>query len=224
LRRPKRHFGPGVSVAVDWLGALPETHLALFKANSEELEASLGMLGVSLNEAVTLYRDGSLTLSFEDAILVSGLCRRFCHGLDNVLRSVEGHSQAYGTNPSVASLKPADYCSEYGFQSALASSMWNLAICSRPRRFLNKVRAIGAMVNHIGGDVFASAELLGSHGANIATEPHWQTMIEGYWDLNTCLKEASVSLKCFLRVLPGDQLSEFRDNISERKTYKVHSA
>src|SRR5580698_502656 len=156
LRGSKRHIGPGVSVEVDWLGALPETHLILFRSNSEELEAWLGMLGVSMNEAVTLYRDGSRELSFEIAILVSGLCRRFCQDLDNLLCSLEGHSQAYGTDPSVASLKPADYCTDYGLQAALSSSLWNLAIDSRPRRFLNKVRALGAMVNHIGSDVFAS--------------------------------------------------------------------
>jgi len=52
------------------------------------------MLGVSLNEAVTLYRGGSLALSFEEALLVSGLCLRFTRGLDNILRSLGEHAKA----------------------------------------------------------------------------------------------------------------------------------
>jgi hypothetical protein len=217
LRRPKP-FGPGVSVEVDWFGELAETHLATFRMSSKELESSFGMFGVSLNEAVTLYRDGLLALSFEEAVLVSDLCRRFCQNLDNILRSLGEHSQAYGTAPSVESLKPSEYKSQYGLHSAVASSLWNLAVHSQPRRFLNKLRTLGAMANHIGKDVCASGELLGSHGATIVPEPHWLTMTEGYWDLNTCLRESVVALKCFLRVLPDDQLSEFRDSVSNRRT------
>jgi hypothetical protein len=218
LRRPKRHLGPGVSVELDWFGELAETHLAVFRTSSEELESSFGMFGISLNEAVTLYRDGLLALSFEEAVLVSDMCRRFCQNLDNTLRSLGEHSQAYGTAPSVESLNPSDFESRYGLHSALASSLWNLAVYSQPRRFLNKVRTLGAMANHIGNDVCASGDLLGSQGASIDSAPHWLTMTEGHWDLNACFREASVLLKCFLRVLPDDQLSEFRDNIFERKT------
>lgn len=221
MRRPKPRLGPGVSVELDWAGALPEAHLAVFRANSKELEASLGMLGVSLNEAVMLYRSGSLALSFEGVILASGLCRRFSETLDNVLRSLTEHSEANGIVPSVASLKPADYHTHCGLNSALANSLRNLTDVSQHKRFLNKLKALRAMVKRIGDDVCASADILGSHGATVVREPHWLVMTEGYWDLNTCLRESLVSLKCFLRVLPEEQLSGFRDDVSERKTRKA---
>jgi hypothetical protein len=191
--------------------------------NSKELESSFGMFAVSLNEAVTLYRDGSLALSFEQATLTSGLCLRLYRNLDRVLRSLSEHSHAHGTNPSVASLKPGDYQSQHGLRAALASSLWSVAAFSQHKKFVNKVEALRAMVKHIGNDVCTSADLLGSRGATTVQGPQWLTMTEGCWDLNTCLRETLVSLKCFLRVLPDDQLSAFQDHISERKTRKARA-
>jgi hypothetical protein len=223
LRRPKLHFGAGVSVEVDWSGALPEPHLAVFNLNSKELDTSFGMFAVSLNEAVTFYRDGSLALSFEQAALSSGLCLRFYRNLDNVLRSLSKHSDAHGTNPSVASLKPADYQSQHGLRAALASSLWSVAVFSQHKKFVNKVEALRAMVKHIGNDVCTSADLLGSRGATIVQGPQWLTITEGCWDLNACLRETLVSLKCFLRVLPDDQLSTFQDSIANHKARKARA-
>jgi hypothetical protein len=218
LRRSEPfHFGPGLSVEIDWLGSLPDAHLAAFNTTSKELESSFGMFAVSLNEAVTLYRDGFLALSFEQALLTSGLCLRFYRNLDSVLLSLSKHTDAHGTNPSVASLEPADYQSQHGLRAALASSLWSVAAFSQHKKFVNKVEALRAMVRHIGNDVCTSADLIGSRGATIAPEPQWLTINEGYWDLNTCLRETTVSLKCFLRVLPDDQLSAFQDSIANRK-------
>jgi hypothetical protein len=223
LRTSEPHFSAGVSVELDWLGSLPESHLAVFNLNSKELESSFGMFAVSLNEAVTLYRDGSVALSFEQATLTAALCLRFSSTLDNVLRSLSEHFDAHGTNPSVASLKPADYHSQHGLRAALASSLWSVAVFSQHKKFVNKVEALRAMVKHIGNDVCTSADLLGSRGATIDQAPQWLTITEGYWDLNTCLRETLVSLKCFLRVLPDDQLSAFQDGIVNRKTRKARA-
>jgi hypothetical protein len=221
LSRPELHDGAGVSVELDWMGALPESHLAVFKVNCKELESSCGMFAVSLNEAMTLYRGGSLALSFEQATLTSGLCSRLNRNLENVLRSLSQHSHLHRTTPSVESLKPADYHSQHGVRAALASSVWSFAAISQHKRFVNKVEALRAMVKHIGNDVCTSADLLGSSGSTTVPEHQWLTMTEGYWDLNTCLRETLVSLKCFLRVLPEGQLSAFQDNISNRKARKA---
>jgi hypothetical protein len=210
-------------VEVDWSGALPEPHLAVFNLNSKELESSFGMFAVSLNEAVTLYRDGSLALSFEQATLTSGLCLRLYRDLDNVLRSLSKHSHAHGTNPSVAPLNPSDYRSQHALRAAFASSLWSVAVLSQHKKFVNKVEALRAMVKHIGNDVCSSADLLGSRGATIVPEPQWLTITEGYWDLNTCLRESVVLLKCFLRVLPDDQLLAFQDSIANHKTRKARA-
>jgi hypothetical protein len=221
LRRPKPDIGPGVSVEIDWMGALPESHLTVFKMNCKELDSSFAMFAVSLNEAVTLYRDGSLALSFEQAALSSGLCLRLYGNLDNVLRSLSKHSYAHGTNPSVASLNPADYRSHHGSRAALASSLWSVAVFSQHKKFVNKAETLRAMVKHIGNDVCTSADLLGSRGATIVQGPQWLTMTEGYWDLNTCLQETLVLLKCFLRVLPDDQVSAFQDSITNLEARKA---
>jgi hypothetical protein len=178
LRRPKASVQAIRLNLTGWV-YYPTPIYPHFPANSKELESSFGMLGVSLNEAVTLYRGGSLALSFEEALLVSGLCLRFTRGLDNILRSLGEHAKAHGTVPSVASLKPADYQGQYGMQSALASSLRVLAFFSQHSRFLDKIRTLRNMVKHIGNDIRGSADLLGSQGATIIREPQWLIMTDG---------------------------------------------
>ena len=41
-------------------------------------------------------------------------------------------------------------------------------------------------------------------------------MDAGHFDLNTCLRESMILLKCFLRVLPDEEIVDFEKTVSFR--------
>ena len=52
-----------------------------------------------------------------------------------------------------------------------------------------------------------AAELVS--GRAIHPNESWKILESHHYDLNTCLREAEVLLKSFLRALPADQVSDF---------------
>ena len=209
LRRSELHLNVGISVEVDWFGDLPEAQMTAFRSHSNELEASFGIFSVSLDEAISLHASGSVTESFDLAVLMSSLCQRFINLVDGTLRSLGEHSKHHGTTPSVAPLNPADFNSLRGQRAALASSLWHRALFSQHAQFLSKIRTLTALVANLGEDIRATAEELASHGAAVDSASLWFAVSTEYCDLNTCLRETLIMLKCFLRVLPDEQLLPF---------------
>jgi hypothetical protein len=171
-----------------------------------------------LDEAIGLHQSGSLTKSFDLALLVSGLCQRLTGTLISTLRSLEEHSKHHRTIPSVKPLDPAEFRSRYGQRSALASFLWNRALCSKHAQFLSKLRALTALVVHLGENICAAAQELASDGAALDSASLWSTISTQYFDLNTCLREALISLKCFLRVVPDDEMPYFEKTMSSHRT------
>jgi hypothetical protein len=214
LRRSELHLNVGISVEVDWFGDLPEAQMTAFRSHSNELEASFGIFSVSLDEAISLHASGSVTESFDLAVLMSSLCQRFINLVDGTLRLLGEHSKHHGTTPSVAPLNPADFSSPRGQRAALASSLWHRALFSQHAQFLSKIRTLAALVASLGADIRVTAEELASHGAAVDSASLWSAVSTEYCDLNTCLRETLIMLKCFLRVLPDEQLLQFDKTMS----------
>jgi hypothetical protein len=89
---------------------------------------------------------------------------------------------------------------------------------TRRARFLSKILTLQNMVATLGNDFANAAEELASHGAATETAPLWTALDRGHFDLNTCLRESVVLLKCFLRSLPDDQLGRFQETVTTQKT------
>jgi hypothetical protein len=146
--------------------------------------------------------------------LMSSLCQRFINLVDGTLRLLGEHSKHHGTTPSVAPLNPADFNSLRGQRAALASSLWHRALFSQHAQFLSKIRTLAALVASLGADIRVTAEELASHGAAVDSASLWSAVSTEYCDLNTCLRETLIMLKCFLRVLPDEQLLQFDKTMS----------
>jgi hypothetical protein len=221
LKRPKHHLGPGVSVEGDWFGDLNVAQLQAFDAYAEELEFSYCMFTVSLNEAIGLHASGSLPKSFQMMADTSALCSRLTALLVNILRSLAQHAKEHGTNPSIAPLNPADFYSDREQRWALKSLIRHRALLTRVSQSQSKVRTLRTMVDHVGSDFCVAADALASQGTAVDSPELWAAMDAWHFDLNTCLRESTVLLKCFLRVLPDDELRGFQETVSHDKTSRL---
>jgi hypothetical protein len=219
MRRPSLSRGPGVTVEADWFGVLPASHLLAFRNYAKELESCYVMFSVSFNEAIDLRNHGSLAISLQAIALASALCARLSDSLENALASMARHSQEYGTMPSVAPLNPADFHSRRGKYSARRSYFLNRLKLSQQAKFLEKISALRALVANKATDFRKAAEDLASSAPTVEPSPSlWASLDEDQFDLNTCLRESIVLLRCFLRSLRGEELASFETTASMRNS------
>jgi hypothetical protein len=210
--------GPGTCVQADWFGWLPEAKRQTFNVFAEDCEACYMMLSVSLDEAIDLRDSGSLAKSFEVISVIPALCGRLVGLLQGMLHSLEDHTKRYRVRPSIAPLNPADFRGKREKRAALKNFLLNWVFRSQRAQFLGKIGTLQKMAANLGSDLGKAAEELASNGAATEPAPLWAALVTGHFDLNTCLRESIVLLKCFLRVLPDDQLLRFQETVTAQIT------
>jgi hypothetical protein len=216
LKNLKHNLGPGLSVEVDWFGGLPIAQLSAFTACSRDLETPYLVFSASLNEAISLRESGCLMQCFQSVVLTSALCERLTNPLENILHSLAEHCKEHGIMPSFAPLNPADFHTRRAHQSAQKSLLVGHLLMSPKARFFGKIHALRLMVGRLGGDFRSTAGDLAFRGVTADSAHLWTALDDGHFDLNTCLRESVVLLKCFLRVLPDGQLREFQKAVYSR--------
>jgi hypothetical protein len=218
LRASVPRVGAGASVQADWFGWLPEAKMHAFRVYAEEFEARYLMLGVSLNEAIGLRNHGSQSKSYQLVLISRPLCERLTDSLEGMLCSLGEHVTRYGVVPSVVPLDAADFHGQRGQRSARKSSLLSTVLLSKRAQYLSKVGTLREMVGYMSDDFRHAAEELLSARSSSKPALLWTAMDEGQFDLNSCLRESMILLKCFLRVLPNQQLQAFQRTVSTHMT------
>jgi hypothetical protein len=70
------------------------------------------------------------------------------------------------------------------------------------------------MLNYMSDDFCHAAEKLIAPRASAKPTVLWAAMDAGHFDLNSCLRESMILLKCFLRVMPDQQLHAFQKTVA----------
>jgi hypothetical protein len=199
----------------DWRAWLPEEKDNVYRAYVQHLEASYIMLSVSLNEAIELRQVGCLTKSSQVVYVTSTLCSRLTDPLAATLRALGDHAKHYGTMPNTAPLDPANFQGYRGQRSARMSGLLSRVLLTQRSQFLNKIGTLHEMVVDIGREFCESADELAS-GNSIDPISGWRAVDIAHYDLNTCLREAIVLLKSFLRAVPDEELLPFQETVSKQ--------
>jgi hypothetical protein len=208
----------GASVQADWYGWLPDAKLHAFRLYSNEIEACYVMLSVSLDEAIGLRDSGFLKKSLQVVEVTPALCSRLTNRLQDLLSSLDQHAKHYGIVPAVAPLNSANFRNSSSQRTARKSSMLSRVLLSQRAQYLSKITYVREMLTDLGADFRSAAGDLGN-GPVGDCSPLWLALDQDHFDLNTCFRETMVLLKCFLRVLPDDQLLSFQKTVS---THALH--
>jgi hypothetical protein len=213
LKGSKPRLVSGVSVQSDWCGWLSDAKMQAFKVYSGEFETCYNMFSVSLNEALGLRRAGEIRKSFQMVDVIPALCARLTERLQGLLSSLDEHAKHYGVVPSVEPLDAANFRGSQGQRAANYSSLLSVVMLTQRAQFLNKISSLKSVVGDVGVDVRDAAQDISSVPEK-ARDRLWTALDDGHYDLTTCLGESTVLLKCFLRVLPDDQLTCFQETIA----------
>lgn len=213
----------GTSVKDDWRAWLPEEKNKVFCACVQQLEVSYGMLSVSLNEAIELRQAGLLAKSSQVVYVTAALCSRLTDPLAATLRALAEHAKHFGTMPNTAPLDPANFQSLRDQRSARMNGLLSRVLLTQRSQFLHKISTLLEMVVDLGRAFRASADELAS-GSSTDPSSDWSTVDIAHYDLNTCLREAIILLKSFLRAVPVDELVPFQESVSRQMRVRDSSA
>jgi hypothetical protein len=205
----------GTSVREDWCAWLPAEKEEFFDRNIQELESNYTMWSVSLNEAISLRRDGYLGKSLQAVGVSSDLCRLVTEPLAGLLWALFEHAKHYGTIPNAAPLDPGNFRGQKGRHTARMSGLLNRVLFSHRFQFLHKVSTLAEMVDDMGKDFRDAARDLAG-GTSLDPGGMWEEVDSNHFDLNTCLRETVVLLKSFMIVLPVDQLTAFQKTVCDQ--------
>lgn len=197
------------SVQADWIGWLSEGKQRVFDLYERELETRYFMLSVTLDEAIGLHNHGSELKAIQNISIVPALCGRLTCYLQSMLGSLEVHVKRSALIPNVASLDPEHFQRQRAKYLARKCSLLSRILLTQRSGFLFKSNMVRELVCCLGDDFCSSAQELSFGDATSAHAKQWLDMDTSHFDLNTCLRESLVMLRCFLRVLPENQIIKF---------------
>ena len=205
---------PGPSVSLDWRASLSVEKNHAYASTLHHLETSYGMFSVTLDEALGMRRCGRLQMAYQLLAVTPVLCDKLISPLISLLRAMTVHARHFGTAPSLASLNPANFQQSRSQRVARFNGIFSHALLTRRSQFLYKISSLLELTEDLGSSFHDAAEELGE-GSAARPEQQWELLDASHYDLNTCLRETVVLLKCFLHALPQKQLDEFRATLQQ---------
>jgi len=201
------------AVSDDWSAWLPLSKSDFFDSYVHQLEISYNMFSVALDEALELRRTGEIAQSCRSIFVVPSLCSRLARPLEGLLHTLGEHAKHFRTVPKSAPIDPSNFRGSREQHSARISELLSRVLFTQRSLFLHKVDTLEEMIFHIRLRVQEVASDIAC-GTSLAPSSDWKSVDDAHFDLNTCLREATILLKSFLLVLPEEQLSPFQDSVA----------
>lgn len=196
-------------VRTEWISHLPGERQQLFRDVVVSLEASYTMMSVALNEAMLLRTNGQLVQAREQAGVCGELGERLARKVGILIRGMKEHGANMTTLPVVLPLTASNFRHSEtrlaaGLQWLVHQLMPNLRL-----RFFHKLRVLQIAVGSLARQFKATARDI-AENQSVKPSVAWQDLDCLHYDLNTCLREAIVTMKCFLRGMPEDLFTVFQ--------------
>lgn len=212
MTRAKRAVQRTRTVREDWSAWIPNEMCQLFDATRQELEASNDILSISLDEALSLCKEGRFDSAKERSTVIAGLFDRLAVRVCHVICTIKDHGVHFGTLPNVQPLSPSNFRGASAQRISLMNNLLAKVLFRERTRFFHKLQSLGEIIEDLQKE--ARAILAGiSEGASQFPDRTWQVLEVLGYDLNTCMGETTILLKSFFCALPPEELDTFRDRL-----------
>ena len=199
-RRLTRH-----KVSDDWIRSLPHEKNQVFQTVVQRWECTYAMMSVALDQALSLRASGELVCARQQVSVASDLLGRLAPSLIFLCDSLSLRAQRLSKLPVVEPLNAGFFRGNTGQSAASWNGILHHVLFSVRSRFFHKVRILSHALEQLEREFAEGADEI-SRGISVHPGDCWQRLDNLHYDFNTCLREAEVVLKSFLRVLPDDQL------------------
>lgn len=208
--RHKRLPSRGLGVCDDWIRALPREKNHVFNAAVERWERSYAMMSVALDDAFSLRACGELICAREEVGVSAELLRPlgdtligFCE-----IAARRGRRVPIENIPSVEPMRSEFFRGDIAQSAASWNNVLHHVLAGARSRFVHKVRILSVTISQLKQQFLQTVEEL-ARGSSISPSDSWKLLDDLHYDLNTCLREAEVVLKSFLRTFPAAELETF---------------
>jgi len=198
----------GGSVSRDWRSPLSAEKSRTYMNTLHGLETSYAMFSVNLDEAIGLRRNGLLVKAQQALTVTPALCKRLADPLANLLRAMLSHAKHFRVSPNLSPLDPETFHQAKSRRAASFNGLCSRIFLSQRSQFLHKISTLLELVENL-NDVCNNATAELNDPASFRPEHDWDLLDASHYDLNTCLRETIVLLKCFLLAMPDEQLLDF---------------
>jgi hypothetical protein len=199
-------------VRTEWISHLPGERQQLFRDVVMSLEATYTMMSVALNEAMVLRANGQLVQARAQAGVCGDLGERLARKVGILIDGMRKHGEKMTALPVVLPLTVSNFRHSEARLAAGLQWMLHRLMLNVRLRFFHKLRVLQAAVGGLARQFKATARDIAE---NQSVEPSaaWQDLDSLHYDLNTCLREAIVTMKCFLRGMPQDLFTVFQQEL-----------
>jgi hypothetical protein len=207
-------FSPlnGGSVSQDWRSPLTAKKSKTYLDTLRGLETSYAMFSVNLDEAIGFRRHGRFGKAHQALSVTPALCKRLADPLLTLLRAMLSHAKHFRIIPNLSPLDPENFQQAKSRRAASFNGICSRIFLSQRSQFLHKISTLLELVENLNESFLNAAEEL-KDPYTLEPEREWELLDASHYDLNTCLRESIVLLKCFLLALPDEQLLEFHNTL-----------
>jgi len=195
-------------VSDDWFNALPRDKSALFDTVIRRWECSYAMMSVALDDALSMRARGLLVSARQQLPIAADLLERLAVSLISFCDVVSVRGRRVVDIPPVEPLNAEFFRGQTGQVAASRNRLLHHVLFGDRYRFLQKLRILSDTIEQLRRE-FSDAAGEVAQGMSIRPGTCWESFDALHYDFNTCLREAEVLLKCFLRALPAEQLLAF---------------
>ncbi|MCL5288363.1 MAG: hypothetical protein M1453_10270 [Acidobacteria bacterium] len=199
-------------VRAEWVSHLPGDRQQLFRDVVISLEATYTMMSVALNEAMVLRAKGQLVQARAQAGVCGELGERLARKVGILLQGMKRHGENMTAWPVVLPLTSSNFRHSEARLAAGLEWILHKLMPSVRLRFFHKLRVLRTSVQGLARKFNATAREI-SENQSVEPSAAWQELDYLHYDLNTCLREAIVTLKCFLRGMPDDLFAVFQQQL-----------
>jgi len=196
----------------EWLARLTTDQEQVFRAAEARLEVSYLMLSVTLDEALGLRRQQELARARAQTRMCGALVEKLSLRLLEASRALESHARHYGTHPVVAPLDPDTFRRLESQRAAGWNALLHGVLFAGRARWFHKLETLQRIVQDSCDEFCAAAAELNA-GTTVDPAEEWGALEAIHDDMNTCLREMVVMIKCFLRALPAEEVTPFRQRL-----------
>jgi len=196
------------SVSQNWRSPLSPEKSIPYLHTLRLLETSYTMFSINLDEAIGLRRCGQLGRAYQALSITPTLCLRLANQLQLLLRAMLSHAKHFHVVPSINPLNAENFQNPRSRRAASFNSLCSRVVLSQRSQFLHKLSTLADLIEDL-EKTFGEAAADLKDSSSVQPERQWAILDSSHYDINTCLRESIVLLKCFFHALPVEQITEF---------------